>query len=425
LSSLLNNKLSAIKLVREIGRVEAFVGTVIEVSGLHASVGDFCQISSKGNGVSIKAEVVSFRDNRILLMPFSKVDGISYGDEVVKESGSENIPVSDDLLGRVIDPFVKPLDGGPAIHAERHVSFRFKPSNPLNKLNIKNKIRTNIPVIDTLLPLGEGQRIGIFSGSGVGKSSLFTKIALNIEVDVKIIVLIGERGREVSGLVQALRESDELDRSVIIAATSDQPALIRAHALATATVIAEYFSSSGSKVALLADSVTRHALAQREVGLAAGEPPTVRGYPPSVFAQLPSLIERAGAFYTGGSITAIYTVLVEADDLDEPIADNMRAILDGHIILSRKLSDEGVYPPIDPLKSRSRVMHELFNESEITNADSLRKFLSNYKELKDRMDLIGYEPGKDQSVDIKVRQYQQYIDWLTGKSNVLPILKGG
>jgi flagellum-specific ATP synthase len=262
LSSLLNNKLSAIKLVREIGRVEAFVGTVIEVSGLHASVGDFCQISSKGNGVSIKAEVVSFRDNRILLMPFSKVDGISYGDEVVKESGSENIPVSDDLLGRVIDPFVKPLDGGPAIHAERHVSFRFKPSNPLNKLNIKNKIRTNIPVIDTLLPLGEGQRIGIFSGSGVGKSSLFTKIALNIEVDVKIIVLIGERGREVSGLVQALRESDELDRSVIIAATSDQPALIRAHALATATVIAEYFSSSGSKVALLADSVTRHALAQ-------------------------------------------------------------------------------------------------------------------------------------------------------------------
>ncbi|WP_164503620.1 FliI/YscN family ATPase [Pleionea sediminis] len=407
----LDAKLSNLQLVREIGRVERFVGTIIEVSGLFASVGDFCSILTK-SGQQINAEVVAFRDNKLQLMPYSRVTGISFGDEVIKHLTRADIPVSDGLLGRVVDPFMTPLDNIGKIEADDRVPLFPEASNPLNKSRVTKQLRTSVTLLDSALPIGEGQRVGIFAGSGVGKSTLFKVLAQKMEADIRIVVMIGERGREVAELVEDFKKSGAMDSTIIIAASADQPALTRSHALFAATSIAEYFAAKDKKVLLLADSITRHALAQREVGLAVGEPPALRGFPPSVFAQLPSLVERAGNFEKG-SITAIYTVLVEGDDLEEPVSDNMRAILDGHIVLSRKLSDKGIYPSIDILKSRSRTMENMFDKLQSGQAEKVRTIVSNYESVKDYIEISGYKTGVDESLDRKVKDYNSYIEWMT------------
>ena len=341
---------------RRSGLVSQFFGLVVESIGPDAFLGEVCEIYSRSTATPIAAEVVGLKDGKVLLMPYGELRGIGLGCEVLATGRAVEIAIGEGLLGRVIDAFGRPLDGRPLPPLPAQCRLTHEPRNPLARSRIRRVLETGVTSIDGLLTIGRGQRVGIFSGSGVGKSTLLGMIARNMKADINVIALIGERGREVLEFIEQSLGPAGLKRSVVVVATSDQPALVRSRAAYAATAIAEYFRDRHNDVLLIMDSITRFAMAQREIGLAVGEPPTARGYTPSVFAALPKLLERCGTTDHAGSITALYSVLVEGDDINDPIADCVRAILDGHIVLSRDLANHGHYPAIDVLASSSRLM---------------------------------------------------------------------
>ena len=387
--------------IRVNGQVEQVVGLVIESSGPAASVGEACWITpADGTGAQILAEVVGFRQNRVLLMPLGEMRGLGPGSEVVKTGKPFQVPVGNGLLGRVIDAMGRPLDNlGPLGELPGAVSVHREPPPAMDRRRIQKTVSTGVRAMDGMLTLGEGQRLGIFAGSGVGKSTLLGMIARNTEADINVIALVGERGREVRDFLERDLGAEGLKRSVVVVATSDQPSLLRIQAALVATSVAEFFRDQGQRVMLMMDSVTRFAMAQREVGLAIGEPPTTKGYTPSVFALLPKLLERAGTTSHQGSITGLYTILVEADDMNEPIADSCRAILDGHVVLSRELASQGHYPAIDVLTSVSRVMPDIDSKEHLAAAGQVRSILATVKSVEDLLAIGAYAKGSNPKVD--------------------------
>ncbi len=386
-------------LTRRLGRVSQFLGLVVEADGPEAFWGERCEIHSPLRNEPTQAEVVGIKDGKVLLMPYSQLQGISLGSEVVATGCCSEIPVGEELLGRVIDAFGEPLDGGPALNISKHYPIFQEPLNPLQRPPITNILETGVRAVDTLTTVGRGQRMGIFAGSGVGKSTLLGMISRNMNADVNVIAMIGERGREVMDFIQNVLGDDGLARSVIVVATSDQAALVRSHAAFAATAIAEYFRDQGQDVVLTMDSITRFAMAQRELGLAVGEPPSSRGYTPSVFSLLPRLLERCGTTANGGSITAFYTVLVEGDDMNEPVADHVRAILDGGIVLSRQLANQRHYPAIDILQSNSRLLTGLASNDELAWSAELVKTVDTYERARDMVDIGAYKSGSNPELD--------------------------
>ncbi len=380
-----------------IGRVTQVIGLTIEAKGLQAFVGEVCLIYTKAKELPVSAEVVGFRDSHVLMMPLGSISGIGPGCQVVPTGRVFNVSVGPHLLGQVLDGLGRPLNGGVAGGGECYPVDN-DPPNPLERQRIKEILPTGIRAIDMFLTCGQGQRIGIFSGSGVGKSTMLGMIARHSEADINVIALIGERGREVVDFIEKDLGQDGLSRSVVVAATSDRPPLMRIKGALVATTIAEYFRDQGKKVMLMMDSVTRLAMAQREVGLAIGEPPTTKGYTPSVFALLPRLLERAGTAKVG-SITGLYTVLVDGDDFNEPVADAVRGILDGHIVLSRALAAKNHFPAIDVLQSISRLMADLTSLEQQKLAGTFRDYLAAYKEAEDLINIGAYVPGSNPRVD--------------------------
>ena len=394
--------LSAVRnadLVRRTGKVSQFFGLVVESIGPDVFVGEVCQIYSRLQGTPVNAEVVGLKDGKVLLMPYGELRGISLGSEVIATGFPLQIPIGEGLLGRVIDAFGQPIDGKPAPALSKFHQLKVAPLNPLSRAKISEILETGVRSIDTLLTLGHGQRMGIFSGSGVGKSTLLGMIARNVCADINVIALIGERGREVRDFIDKSLGPEGLARSVVVVATSDQPALVRSRAAYAATAIAEFFREQGRNVMLIMDSITRFAMAQREIGLSVGEPPTARGYTPSVFATLPKLVERCGTSDNGGSITALYTVLVEGDDLNDPISDTMRSILDGHIVLSRELANHGHYPAIDVLNSTSRLLVDLVHKDQRKLIQQAISILSSYEKNKQMVEIGAYRHGTHPELD--------------------------
>ncbi len=384
--------------VRVNGKVTQVIGLMVESEGPDASIGDVCEIYPSKSSVPLKAEVVGFRDNKVLLMPLGELHSIGPGCDVVGTGKPLTVQVGSELLGKVLDGLGQPLDGSLLPSRIGQFSTFSKPNNPLARPRVKEPISIGVRAIDGLLTIGKGQRVGIFAGSGVGKSTLMGMIARNTSADVNVIALVGERGREVLDFIERDLGPEGLARSVVVVATSDQPALIRMKGALIATTIAEFFRDRGMNVMLMMDSVTRYAMALREVGLAVGEPPAMRGYTPSVFAALPKLLERAGTGKTG-SITAFYTVLVDGDDMNEPIADAVRGILDGHIVLNRNIANKGHFPAIDVLASISRVMKDIAPEEQIEAAENLKRLLSVYKESEDLINIGAYQAGSNAQID--------------------------
>lgn len=377
------------------GEVQKIIGLTIESKGPDAALGELCKILVDNR--KALAEVVGFKEDFTVLMPLEDVTGLKKGCEVIKTGKSVSVPVGEDLRGRVIDALGRPIDGKRLILKEYKPIVNEAP-NPLMRKRILEPLSVGVRAIDGFLTLGKGQRIGIFAGSGVGKSTLLGMIARNTTADINVIALIGERGREVREFLEKDLGEEGIKRSIVVVSTSDQPALLRIKALLTATTIAEYFREKGYAVLLMVDSLTRWAMAQREVGLAIGEPPTTRGYPPSVFAQLPKILERAGNS-DKGSITGIYTVLVEADDFNEPISDTVRGIVDGHIILSRKLAEANHFPAVDVLMSISRLMIDIVKPEHMNSARILRDIMATYNDAKDLIDVGAYKKGTNQKID--------------------------
>jgi flagellum-specific ATP synthase len=383
-------------LARRHGFVSNLIGLIIEATGLQAEVGEVCLVGTDRHRAAVSAEVVGFRDGRTLLMPLGELHGIGPGTRVLATGAPFRIAVGDGLLGRVVDGLGIPDDGRPAAGGLARSTIAAPPP-ALSRPRISERVGLGVRALDGLVPCGRGQRLGIFSGSGVGKSSLMGMIARSTSAQVNVIALVGERGREVREFIE--RDlGDALERSVVVVATSDQPALVRIKAAFTATTIAEHFRDRGYDVMLMMDSVTRFAMAQREVGLAIGEPPATRGYTPSVFALLPRLLERAGTS-TSGSITALYTVLVDGDDMNEPIADAVRSILDGHVILTRSLAHAGHYPAIDVLQSVSRLVGEIVSPEVAEAGQQLRAALAVLREKEDLVAIGAYQPGSDPALD--------------------------
>ncbi len=395
--------------IRRTGRVTKSVGIIIESDGPPAQVGELCEISA-GSEV-VRAEVVGFRDERLLLMPLGETQRISAGSPVVACGRPMTVPVGERMLGRVFDGLGDPLDGAPPPSPEAFLPAEASPPDAMQRELITEPMAMGVRAIDGLLTCGRGQRIGIFSGSGVGKSTLLGMIARNAAADVNVIGLIGERGREVREFVEETLGEDGLSRSVVVAATSDRAPLVRLRGAQVATTIAEFFRDRGLDVLLMMDSITRVAWAQREVGLAAGEPPTRNGYTPSVFAKLPKLLERSG-MGARGSITALYTVLVDGDDMTEPVADAARSILDGHIVLSRELAHQGHYPAIDVLESVSRLMDSIVDDQHRQNARRLGEAVSVYREHEDLINLGAYEEGSNPEVDQAIELRPQILRFL-------------
>jgi len=380
------------------GKVLQSVGIVMESQGPSCRVGELCRVRSLDRENEILAEVVGFRGERTLLMPLGERNGIELGSEVIALGKEMKIKVGEDLLGRVLDALGRPMDGKGPVEGETEYPLDCEPPPPLDRKPIREVLPLGIKAIDGVLTCGKGQRVGIFAGSGVGKSTLLGMIARYAQSDVNVIALVGERGREVKEFIEKDLGEEGLRRSCLVVATSDKAPLLRIKAAFCATAIAEYFRDKGKDVLFLMDSVTRLAMAQRELGLAVGEPPTTRGYTPSVFTLLPRLMERTGNSRRG-SITALYTVLVEGDDMNEPIADAVRAILDGHIVLSRKLSFEGHYPSIDVLQSISRLMPDITDEKQQQMAQKLREILATYSEAEDLINIGAYEQGSNPRID--------------------------
>lgn len=383
------------------GSVTEMVGLLVESDGPAAGVGDFCEIRTK-SGQSIRTQVVGFRKGKVLSMPLEETGGLHLGDRVVARTGEASVPVARAMLGRVLDGFGRPMDGLDPFVPEAHYPMFSAPPGPLERVDITNPIATGIKVIDSMLPCGEGQRIGIFGGSGVGKSTLMGAICRQNSADVSVIAMIGERNREVRGFIERELGPEGMKRSVLVISTSDRPAPLRIRAAFVALAVAEYFRDQGAKVLLFMDSVTRLAMAQREIGLAAGEPPSQKGYTPSVFNLLPKILERAGNFKTG-SITGYFTVLVEGDDFNEPICDAVRGIVDGHIILSREMGAAGHYPAIDVLQSVSRLANQISTPEQKEAARKIRGVLASYHRSADLIRLGAYVSGSDPDLDSAIR----------------------
>jgi flagellum-specific ATP synthase len=380
------------------GRVVRASGTVIEAVLPNVSLGTCCDVDA-GNGRRVQAEIVAFTESRAVLMPIGDVRGIREGSIVTPTAKSASVSVSNALLGRVVNANLEPIDDGPAITGKKRVPLQQRPPDAMTRRRIGKQLPTGVRAIDTCLVVGEGQRMGIFAGAGVGKSTLMGMLARSTQADVIVVGLVGERGREVREFVERDLGAEGLARSVVVVATGDEPPLVRVRAAHACTAVAEAFRSEGKKVLMLFDSLTRFAMALREVGLAADEPPTSKGYPPSVFTALPQLLERAGNDAGTGSITALYTVLVEGDDLSDPIADAARAALDGHIVLSRKLASAGHFPAIDVLQSVSRVMTDVATVEHRAIANQARDALSAYRESADLIEIGAYVAGTNARVD--------------------------
>ena len=399
------------------GRVRDLIGLVVEATGLQADVGELCHIDTsrgragrKGGRDPIPAEVVGFRDGATLLMPLGALEGIGPGTTVTATGQQLRVQAGDALLGRVLDGLGRPIDGGPELEDIVNRPATADPPDPLTRPRIHDRITLGVRALDALVPCGRGQRLGIFAGSGVGKSSLLGMIARSTSAQVNVIALVGERGREVREFLE--RDlGDALQHSVVVVATSDQPALVRLKAAFTATAIAEHFRDAGKDVVLMMDSVTRFAMAQREVGLAVGEPPATRGYTPSVFAMLPKLLERSGTSPTG-SITGLYTVLVDGDDMNEPVADAVRSILDGHVVLTRELAHKAHFPAIDVLQSVSRLTTEVLTPDMVRAGQAVRELMAAYRDKEDLIAIGAYQPGTDPLTDRAIAAREPIQDFL-------------
>jgi flagellum-specific ATP synthase len=400
----------AAKPVRFHGKVTQVVGLVIEGYCPETAVGSLCEVHSEG-AQPIPAEVVGFRDNKTLLMPLGELRGVGLGSLISVRREKASLGVGPAMLGRVIDGLGSPIDDkGPIATVDEYPIYA-APVNPMHRRPIRKPLNLGIRAINGLLTCGEGQRVGIMAGSGVGKSTLLGMIARYTEADVNVIALIGERGRELREFIEKDLQAEGLKKSVVVVATSDQPPLVRMRGAYIATTIAEYFQAQGKKVLLMMDSATRFAMAMREVGLAIGEPPTTKGYTPSVFAALPRLLERSGNFQ-GGSITGLYTVLVEGDDFNEPISDAMRSILDGHIILSRELAARNIYPPIDLLNSASRVMSDVTSKEHRQLAGQFKEILAAYRQAEDMINIGAYKHGSNTKIDYAIAKMDRMIAYM-------------
>src|SRR5580658_4107303 len=392
------------------GEIVEVVGLLLASRGPAAAVGDFCEVLTS-SGKRIRTQVVGFRDGHVLSMPLEEVDGIQLHDTIVARQGDSAVPVGPDLIGRVIDGFGEPLDRKPKIRADAHYPLYRAAESPMDREHITESLTTGVRAIDALMTCGKGQRMGLFGGSGVGKSTLLGAMAKNNSADITVIALIGERNREVRAFLEQELGPDGRRRSVVVCSTSDRPAPLRVRACFVALAIAEYFRDQGANVLLIMDSVTRLAMAQREIGLAAGEPPSQKGYTPSVFNLLPRVLERAGCFRQG-SITGFFTVLVEGDDFNEPICDATRAILDGHIILSRRLAAAGHYPAIDVMNSISRLSSQLTAPKDLKSVRRVREALAAWEESRDLIELGAYVPGSNPKLDAAVRIRSEITDFL-------------
>ncbi len=397
------------KTLRFKGYVNEIIGLIIHAVGPKASIGELVYIDN--NQELIPAEVVGFREKKTLLMPLGNLKGISPGNRIIATGGSLKIKVGPQIVGRVLNGLGEPLDDKGKISWDVEYPLDAPPPHPLKRKRIVEPLPLGVKAIDGLLTCGDGQRLGIFAGSGVGKSTLLGMVARNSSADINVIALIGERGREVREFMENDLGEKGLERSVVIVASSDQPALVRIKGAFVATAIAEYFRDLGARVVLMMDSVTRFAMAQREVGLAIGEPPTTKGYTPSVFALLPRLLERTGTS-ENGSITGLYTVLVDSDDMNEPIADAVRGILDGHIVLSRQLAALGHYPAIDVLNSISRIMYHIVKQEHFEAASRFKELLAVYSEAKDLIDVGAYQEGNNKKIDLAIRLIDILNDFL-------------
>lgn len=389
------------------GKVAKVVGLTVESIGPEAKLGDLCRIVvDKESGNYVMAEVVGFHDNRLLLMPYESMDGIGVGCVVENTGHPLTVSVGNELLGRTLDGLGRPTDTDEEIVLPAQYPADCLPPDPMKRKIIDQVLPLGVKAVDGLLTVGRGQRIGIFAGSGVGKSTLMGMFARNTKADINVIALIGERGREVREFIERDLGPEGMARSVVVVATSDKPALIRKKAAMTATAIAEYFRDQGRDVLLMMDSLTRFSMAQREIGLASGEPPVTRGYPPSVYAELPKLLERAGTS-DHGSITGLYTVLVDGDDFNEPITDTARGILDGHIVLNRKLAQKNHYPAIDVLASISRVMSSIATKEHKTMAGKLKNVMATYQEAEDLINIGAYKAGSNNNIDYAIEKIDQ------------------
>ncbi len=384
------------------GVISEIVGLTVEANGPSVSIGDVCKIQHSRSDKAVLAEVEGFRGDKVLLMPLGSIAGVAPGDRIISTGSRLQVGVSEKLKGRVLGALGNPIDDGEPIVPDTYYPLDNDPPSPLKRARIHDPLPMGVRAIDGFLTIGVGQRMGIFAGSGVGKSTLLGMIARNADADVNVIVLVGERGREVKDFIERDLKEEGLKKSILVVATSDQPALLRLKSAMVGTSIAEYFRDRGYKVLLLMDSLTRFAMAQREIGMAVGEPPVSRGFTPSVFSMLPRLLERTGTS-DKGSITAIYTVLVEGDDMNEPIADTVRGILDGHMVLSRKLANANHYPPIDVLQSVSRLMKEIVPAEHGDMASNIRNHMATYLEAQDLISIGAYKPGSNPSIDAAIR----------------------
>jgi flagellum-specific ATP synthase len=397
--SIVERKIKNSDLYTYTGSVSEVTGLMIESEGPIAKMGEVCLIyPSEGDGKPIRTEVVGFSDNKLVLMPLGHVNGIAQGCTVVATNHTFRVPVAEELVGRILDGLGQPIDNNGPVTPTEYYGIDNDPPDPLMRERITKVLPLGIKAIDGLLTCGQGQRLGIFAGSGVGKSTLLGMIARNAVADLNVITLVGERGREVRDFIEKDLKEEGLRKSVLIIATSDQPALVRVKAAMLGTSIAEYFRDKGKNVLFLMDSLTRFAMAQREVGMASGEPPVSRGYTPSVYAMLPRLLERTGNS-SKGSITGLYTVLVDGDDMNEPISDTVRGILDGHIVLSRKLANRNHYPAIDVLASVSRVMPDIVTREHYDIANTIKSKMAVYKDAEDLINIGAYKKGANQDID--------------------------
>ena len=416
--SLLQNGVRGVRTFDKVGVVRRVTGLVIESEGPETSIGQVCSITSDRSSEKIEAQVIGFRENVVLLMALSSIHLIHPGCKVISRRNSNEVPYGPSLLGRIIDGMGRPIDGKGPLVAPSRDGFYADPPNPLSRTRIKEPFASGIKSIDCFVPMGVGQRIGIFAGSGVGKSILLGMIAKGSDADVNVISLVGERGRELREFVESDLGEEGLRKSIVVVSTSDQPAPMRIRASILATAIAEGFRNEGQKVLLLMDSLTRFAMAQREIGLASGEPPASRGYVPSVFSLLPKLLERTGTSELG-AITSIYTVLVEGDDMNEPVADAVRGFLDGHIVLSRKLANANHFPAVDVLSSVSRLDRSVCNEEELSLISHARDLLSTYHQNEDMINVGAYVKNSNPKIDLAIDKFTGIQDFLRQKFDVL------
>ncbi len=402
--------------VSQLGKVSKVVGLTIESIGPNAKLNDLCLIKSNSKAEPVKAEVVGFRDDRVLLMPYDDVEGVGLGSWVQNTGAPLQVAVSEELLGQVLDGVGNPMEMDELPESCPRYSVEATAPDPLTREMIEDPLPLGVKAVDGLLTVGKGQRIGIFAGSGVGKSTLMGMFARNTKADINVIALIGERGREVREFIERDLGKEGMKRSVVVVATSDKPALIRNKAAKTATAVAEYFRDKGKDVLLMMDNLTRFSMAQREIGLASGEPPVSRGYPPSVYSEMPKLLERAGNS-DKGSITGLYAVLVDGDDFNEPIADTARGILDGHIVLSRSLAQHNHYPAIDVLQSISRVMSAVAKEEHKQLAGQMKNVMATYREAEDLINIGAYRAGSNKNIDFAIEKIDAVNEFLQQRTD--------